>query len=419
MFDRVNIYVKAGDGGDGAITFRREKFVPFGGPDGGDGGNGGNVILKADRSVENLLKYRRKRHFRAENGEPGARQKKHGKNGGDLTLAVPVGTIVREQDEAGSALLADLSEDGREVVIARGGKGGWGNTRYASSTNQAPQIAQSGSRGEETSVDLEVRLIADVGIVGYPNAGKSTLLAAVSHAHPKIAGYPFTTLEPALGVVDTGTRSFVMAEIPGLIAGAHEGKGLGHDFLQHVTRTRVLLHLVDAATPLPLEDFAQVNRELVLYDTELARKPQIVALNKIDLPEAGDRLARLKEDFKKAGMRVYPVSAEKGEGVRELVAAVGELLDRVMAEQPAEDTGEKVFRPQPEPRGHRVRREGDVYVVDIPELARLRSREGQVSAELRQQLRQQFARMGVLKALESAGIKPGDRVRCGALEWEW
>ena len=254
MYDRVEISVKAGDGGDGVVSFRREKYVPFGGPDGGDGGDGGNVVIKADSGITDLKMYRQHKLYKAEKGENGKGQKKHGKSGNDLVLLVPVGTIALGiSGTAEELLIADCEEPGQEEIVALGGRGGQGNTHFATSTNQAPRIAQKGEKGEERTLVLEMRLIADVGIIGFPNAGKSTLLSKVSAAHPKIAAYPFTTLEPVLGVVEAGMDEFIIAEIPGLVEGAHLGKGLGHDFLRHIVRTRVLIHLVDGTSETPVE----------------------------------------------------------------------------------------------------------------------------------------------------------------------
>jgi GTP-binding protein len=346
MFDRAEITVKAGDGGDGIVSFRREKFVPFGGPDGGDGGDGGDVIIVADRSVSSLKEFRRRRQFKAANGRKGGGQNKHGRNGESLTLAVPVGTVVSYKSQiGGDSLIADLDQPGQSVVVARGGKGGRGNARFARSTNQAPQNAEEGTEGEEQSLLLELKLIADVGIIGYPNVGKSTLLAVVSAAKPKIASYPFTTLEPVLGMVELGNQSFVLAEIPGLIEGAHLGKGLGHDFLRHIVRTRVLIHLLDGSSPSPAEDMAQVNTELSLFDSALARKPQLVAVSKLDLPQVRARRDELRESFKAIGTPVFFISAASGEGIGELLAATAKMLQS--APKPESVKGKKVFRPQP------------------------------------------------------------------------
>jgi GTP-binding protein len=346
MFDRAEIIVKAGDGGDGVVSFRHEKFIPFGGPDGGDGGDGGDVIITAERSATSLKDFRRRRHFKAGVGKNGRGKNRHGKKGESLTLTVPVGTIVSHKSQiGGDSLIADLNQPGQSVVVAKGGKGGRGNARFATSTNQAPQTAEEGTEGEERSLILELKLIADVGVIGYPNVGKSTLLAAVSAAKPKIASYPFTTLEPVLGMVEVGRQSFVLAEIPGLIAGAHLGKGLGHDFLRHIVRTRVLIHLLDGSSPTPAEDMAQVNTELSLFDSALAKKPQLVAVNKIDLASVRERKDGIKQSFADIGTDVFFISAVSGEGIPELMAATARLVQS--APQPKPVKRKKVFRPQP------------------------------------------------------------------------
>lgn len=346
MFDRTEITVKAGDGGDGIVSFRHEKFVPFGGPDGGDGGDGGDVAVMADQSVTSLRAFRGRRHLKAANGKNGGGKNKHGRKGESLTLTVPVGTVVSYKSQiGGDSLIADLAQSGQSVVVAKGGKGGRGNARFATSTNQAPQIAEEGTEGEEHSIILELKLIADVGVIGYPNVGKSTLLAAVSAAKPKIASYPFTTLEPVLGMVEVGRQSFVLAEIPGLIDGAHLGKGLGHDFLRHIVRTRVLIHLLDGGSPSPAEAMAQVNTELSLFDSALAKKPQLVAVNKIDLPQVSARRDELEESFAAVGTRVFFVSAVSGQGIPELMAETVKMLQS--APRPEVGKRKKVFRPQP------------------------------------------------------------------------
>lgn len=419
MIDRVAIEVRAGNGGDGVISFRREKFVPFGGPDGGDGGDGGNILIVADQAVSSLHKFKQKRFFRAENGASGGGKKKHGRNGEDVILAVPVGTVVLQKTQIGEeSLLADLEQPGQFVVVAKGGKGGLGNTRFSSSTNQAPKIAQKGEAGEENSLILELRLIADVGIIGYPNVGKSTLLAAASAARPKIASYPFTTLEPVLGVVEAEKQSFVLAEIPGLIEGAHLGRGLGHDFLRHIMRTRVLIHLIDGTAVSPAEEMIKVNNELGLFDSTLAEKPQLVAVNKIDLPQVKARLTEIKKAFRNIGVNVLFLSAETGEGVSELMSEAMRMLNQIAAEPVESRTPKKVFRPQPRGGEASVRKEGDTFVVTAPELGRLVTMNG-VTPEVRRQLKRRLARLGVSKTLEKAGIKTGDKVRCGTMEWEW
>ena len=421
MIDWVGIEVRGGDGGAGAISFRREKFVPFGGPDGGDGGDGGDIVVKADPSVTSLQYYRHKRFYRAKDGEAGRGKKKHGKNGGNMFLLVPAGTVVSERTQIGdSALIADLEHHDQQVVAAKGGKGGLGNTHFSTSTNQAPRIAQKGETGEENSIILELRLIADAGIIGYPNVGKSTLLAAASAAKPKIAGYPFTTKEPVLGVVEVGPQSLVLAEIPGLIADAHLGRGLGHDFLRHSMRTRVLVHLVDGSAESPVEDMRQVNSELRLFDSALARKPQLVAVNKIDLPQVQARLDEIKNAFYNAGISVLFISAATGEGVAELTAEIMRMLKQVVArEETREKVPRKVFHPKPKIGRPSVYKEGSAFVVVVPGLERIVAGVEMADAEVRRQLKQRLTRLGVSKTLEKAGIKPGDKVRCGDLEVEW
>lgn len=420
MLDRVAIRVKAGDGGDGLISFRREKFVPYGGPNGGNGGDGGSVIIRADEAVTSLRKFGQKRQYKAENGKNGGSQKKHGRNGESTVLTVPLGTIVSYKMAFGKdAFIVDLEQSGSEVVVARGGRGGWGNTHFVSSTNQAPQIAQKGESGEEHSILLEMRLIADVGIIGYPNAGKSTLLAATSAARPKIDSYPFTTLEPVLGVVEIGQRSFVLAEIPGLIEGAHLGRGLGHDFLRHILRTKIIIHLVSGISTAPVEDMMRVNEELALFDSALASRPQIIAVNKVDLPEVLARLDKIKEAFSSTGINAVYISAVTGQGVSELMAETMRMLEKVAPEKRKTGLPQRVFRPQPKDAGVMVRREGDAFVISVPELERLVAGPGVSDSEVRWQLKRQLARMGINKTLEKAGIKPGDKIRCGDLEWEW
>ena len=349
MYDKVEIRVKAGDGGDGAVSFRREAHVPRGGPDGGDGGDGGSVIIGADPSVTSLRLFNQDRLYEAKPGEHGKAKKQHGKNGQDLIIKVPVGTIALDRSRAGElALLADCEQPEQQAVLVKGGKGGFGNTHYVSSTNQTPRIAQKGEVGAELALILELRLIADVGIIGFPNAGKSTLLTAVSAARPKIADYPFTTLEPVLGVVEVGLKRFVIAEIPGLIEGAHLGKGLGHDFLRHIVRTKILIHLIDGSSASPVEDRVKVNSELTLYDAALAKKPQIVVINKIDLPQVQERLAEIKGDFKTTGVPVLFVSAAMWEGVGALIAEVSKTLSKFTEAEKGKIVQKTIFALSPE-----------------------------------------------------------------------
>lgn len=327
FIDEVRIFVKAGRGGDGAATFRREPFVPRGGPSGGDGGNGGSVILLADGQLSTLLDLRYQKNYVATPGERGQGRDKYGKAGTDTLVRVPVGTLVK--DDAG-ALLCDLVADGQRFVAAQGGQGGRGNIHFATSTYQSPHEAERGTSGEERELSLELKLLADVGLLGYPNVGKSTLIARVSRARPKIANYPFTTLVPNLGVVGmSGGRSFVLADIPGLIEGASEGLGLGHRFLRHVERTRALIHLVERSEEPgrdPLTDFEVINRELERYDPALATRPQVVALGKLDLTETREAYPELKEKFAARGVALHAISAATGEGVRELLEEVWKAI---------------------------------------------------------------------------------------------
>lgn len=418
MFDQAEIYVRGGAGGNGAISFRREKYVPFGGPDGGDGGVGGDVVVEADPSVTDLRLFRRKRRYRAEDGGDGRGKKKHGKNGETMILRVPVGTIVYEEDRiGGNTFVADMDKPGERAVVARGGKGGQGNTHFVSSTNQVPRIAQSGEVGEEKSIGLEMRLIADVGVIGYPNVGKSTLLTAASAAKPKIASYPFTTREPVLGVVEVGREIAVLAEIPGLVDGAHLGRGLGHDFLRHIGRTKIIIHLIDGSSKSPVEDMVKVNTELGLYDSALAGKQQIVAVNKIDLPQVQARLEEIGDAFQSTGTSPLFISAATGEGVTQLMIETVNMLGKVG--ETDRKVLRKVFKPQPRDEGVQVYKEEDTFVVVAPALERIVARVDMSSAQVRGQLDRQLTRLGVRRALDKAGVKPGDRVRCGDLEWEW
>jgi GTP-binding protein len=347
--DEVRIKVKAGDGGHGAVAWRREKFIPRGGPAGGDGGNGGDVILRVDTGLSTLLDFRFVREHNAKNGQHGMGSDCNGTDGEDLVLRVPPGTMVK--DAKSGQVLADLGTPGVDFVIAKGGKGGLGNMNFATSTNQAPRFAQDGTPGEELDLVLELKLLADVGIVGYPNAGKSTLISRISRARPKIADYPFTTLVPNLGVVGWREKSFVVADIPGLIEGAHAGAGLGHQFLRHVERCRVLVHLIEGANPepgrSPKADLDAIDRELALYSKELAKKPQIIAVTKIDVPEAreaGEKLAKLLGKRKKP-VKVHLISAVTGEGMKELLDAVGKVLFK-QAEARDPGRGRKLAKPR-------------------------------------------------------------------------
>jgi GTP-binding protein len=430
LFDLTKIYVKAGDGGDGSMHFRREKFAAFGGPDGGDGGRGGSVYFEATHNLNTLIDYRYKHSFKAGSGEAGARQKMHGAKGEDLVLSVPPGTIIRDADT--NQVLADLIEDGQRVMVARGGRGGLGNVHFATSTNQAPKEAQKGEPGEERWVTLELRLIADVGLVGYPNAGKSTLLSVVTAARPKIADYPFTTLAPNLGVVEVGQPrqgdgfSFVLADIPGLIEGAAQGVGLGHEFLRHIRRTRLLIHMLDGASldRDPWQDLQTINRELHEYDERLAERPQIVVFNKIDLPEAQERWPELKEKAEAAGYTTFAISAAAHQGTEELMQYAAKRLREIQQEEAeraaaqAIDMEGPVLRPQAED-AFTVTKENGVFVVRGKMAERAVSMTNTESEEGMARLQVRLARMGVTKALEEAGVKPGDFVRFGKVELYW
>ena len=328
FIDEVKIHAKSGDGGAGCVSFRREKFVPFGGPNGGDGGKGGDIIFEACSALATLLDLRHRPHQRAERGKNGMGSDRHGANGASLKILVPPGTIIRDAET--SEVLADLMETGDSIVLLKGGRGGQGNARFATSTNKAPKFAQPGEPGEERWLRLELKLMADVGLLGFPSVGKSSFITKVSAARPKIADYPFTTLAPNLGVVDyKNCRSFVIADIPGIIEGAHEGAGLGHRFLRHVERTGLLLHLLDPSRTHdsdPLQDYEILNRELAMFDEELAQKKQIVVINKIDLPDVQALLPLVEEHFTNLGIPVFPVSAATGEGIPRLLDAIAQHL---------------------------------------------------------------------------------------------
>ena len=332
--DRARIFIRSGKGGDGHVSFRRELFVAAGGPDGGDGGKGGDVIFEVDEGLNTLADFRHRGKFCAQDGEEGKKKRCHGANGSDIVLKVPEGTIIKEAES--NRVIADMSGENRRKVILKGGKGGLGNMHYATATMQVPKYAQPGKPGKELWVNLELKVIADVGLVGFPNVGKSTFLSRVSNARPKIANYHFTTLTPNLGVVDLdGGKGFVIADIPGLIEGASEGVGLGHEFLRHIERTKVLIHIVDAASTEgrdPIEDIHKINQELVAYKEEIANRPQVIAANKIDAiyqDGENDPIQKLKEEFEPQGIRVFPISAVTGKGIKELLYYVKELLDQV------------------------------------------------------------------------------------------
>lgn len=424
FLDQVTIFVRAGDGGGGAASFRREAHVPRGGPDGGDGGRGGSIYLSVDPGQTSLSDYRHRHHFRAGSGGKGGGSRRHGKAGGDLTLAVPPGTAVLEAESG--ALLADLVATGQQTLVARGGRGGLGNTHFATPTQRAPRHAQKGEPGEERRLRLELRLIADVGLVGLPNAGKSTLLAALTAATPRIADYPFTTLEPGLGVLDLASvdpadeRRPTIADLPGLIEGASSGAGLGHAFLRHVERTRVLAHVVDLGAADPERDFQTVREELRLHDDALLGKPTLVVANKLDLPAARAALGAFQAARAHEGLPVVAVSAAAGEGLPDLVRALaGMLPDASELARPPETTEVVVHRLETGPEGFSVSREADGFRVRGRRVERLAAQTDFENEESAERFQRDLARLGVERELLRAGVEAGDTVRIGRQELEW
>ncbi len=418
LFDQAKIYVKGGDGGQGSNAFRREKFVAHGGPAGGNGGRGGHVILKVDPQLNTLVHFKRKVHFKAERGLNGGNKNQQGANGSDLIVSVPPGTVVR-QDETDD-ILADLVEPAQECIIATGGRGGRGNTVFKSSTNQAPHIFEKGLLGQERWLKLELKLIADVGIAGVPNAGKSTLLASVTAAKPKIADYPFTTLQPNLGVVLVGHRDFVMADIPGLIEGAAEGVGLGHQFLRHIERTRLLIHLLDGAADDPLSDFEKINEELHRYNPRLAEKPQIVVLNKHDLPMAHDAWPLVQMMAEEAGYEAYFVSAATQHGVNDLMDLVLRRLDTIPRMPLVEERDiVPVFTLDDDPEAFIVEKGPDGFYVQGSIITDLVAQTHWELSEAVQRAHLKLERLGVLDVLREAGVQVGDTVFLAEVELEW
>lgn len=416
FFDEAKIFVRSGNGGSGCVSFRREKYVPRGGPNGGNGGAGGSVYLVASAHRNSLIDLKKRTHFRAGRGDHGGSNNRQGARGEDLEIEVPTGTLVRDA-ETGD-LLADLVENGQRALVATGGRGGRGNAAFATSTNQAPRTAENGEPGQARWLQLELRLIADVGIVGVPNAGKSTLLAVVSAARPKIAEYPFTTLQPNLGVAEVDRRSLVLADIPGLIEGAHAGAGLGHAFLRHVERTRILIHLLDGLALDPLSDWRQINEELELFDPPLARKPQIVVLNKMDLPEVRERWPELRAVLTEAGAESMAISAVTGEGTRDLLRRVAALLEALPPEPPAEVV--PVLRPhEPAAAFEVVREEDGAFRVRGERIERVALMTPWGNEEAVDRFQRILRATGVRQALEEAGVEAGDTVRIATIELEW
>ena len=418
FYDQAKIFIRSGDGGDGMIGFRREKYVPFGGPSGGDGGHGGDVIFVVNEKANSLVRFHRQVHFRAGNGEHGGTSNKTGATGDTLRLEVPAGTVIRNADT--NALIADLTQPGQEITILQGGKGGRGNARFASSTNQAPRIAERGEPGQELWLTLELKLIADVGIAGVPNAGKSTLLSTISAARPKIASYPFTTLEPHLGVVQFDDHeTMVLADIPGLIEGASSGVGLGHDFLRHIERTRILIHLLDGSSVNPLEDWAMINQELALYDADLDQKPQLVVLNKMDLPDAVAWEPIVAEQVEAAGYPFMSISAVTGQGTRAMLYRLRHMLSAAPQPKAISDEELIVITPPPDEEAFTIERERGGWRVRGARIERVAAMTYWEFDATLLRFQRILESMGITAALEDAGIQPGDMVFIGDEELEW
>lgn len=420
FIDFAKISVKAGKGGDGKVAWRREKFEPAGGPFGGDGGNGGNIILKADEGIRTLMDFRYKRSYAGEAGEDGRSKKQFGKAGQDIILKVPVGTLIKDEETGG--VIVDLKEKDETFVIARGGKGGRGNAKFATPTRQAPGFAEPGTKGQSRNIVLELKLLADIGLIGFPNVGKSTILSTLSAAKPKIANYHFTTLKPNLGVVRIADeKSFVIADIPGLIEGAHEGAGLGHAFLRHIERTRALVHVLDISGSEgrdALEDFYKINKELSKYNLRLEDKPQIVAANKMDIPGADEELVRVKEKLESEGYKIYPVSAATLEGIDTLKYAIWELLSNI--EEDYETFDEEYVHVEVENHNEIiVRKENNEYIVEGEFIERLLESTYFDDMDSLRYFQSTIRKRGVVEELKELGIQEGDSVVICGNEFEF
>ena len=422
LVDTASIFVEAGNGGNGLVSFHREKYVAAGGPDGGDGGHGGDVIFVVDEKLSTLMDFRYRRHYKAENGGDGRSAKCSGKNGSDLIVKVPAGTVIKDNETG--RIIADLKQVGQEFVVCKGGNGGWGNCHFATATRQIPRFAKSGTEGEKREITMELKLLADVGLVGFPNVGKSTLLSVVSDARPKIANYHFTTLEPNLGVVDLGLgRSFVMADIPGIIEGASEGIGLGHEFLRHVERTRLLIHVVDASGiegRNPIEDFDLINNEIKMYNPTLSERTQIVAANKRDLVYDSEIYDGFCEEIEKRGYKLFKISAATNSGVSELMNYVSSVLDDIPV--PVlydEDEIETEIISFEEEAPFTARVEDGVYIVEGKWLKRLLGSTNFEDSESLQYFQTALKKKGVIKALEKLGIEEGDPVQMYEVEFDY
>ena len=425
--DRAKIYVRSGKGGDGHVSFRREKYVPNGGPDGGDGGKGGDVIFEVDDGLNTLTDFRHIRKYCAQPGQEGGKKNCSGKNGEDIIIKVPAGTVLREEESG--RVVADLSGDCRRVVLLRGGEGGNGNQHYATSTMQAPKYAQPGQPAKELNLLMELKVIADVGLVGFPNVGKSTLLSRVTNAKPKIANYHFTTLNPNLGVVDLSEGAgFVIADIPGLIEGASEGVGLGHEFLRHIERTKVIIHMVDVAGTEgrdPIEDIYAINKELEAYNEDIAKRPQVIAANKMDAIFAGDEdpVKKLKDEFEPKGIKVYPISAVSGQGLKELLYEVKQMLDglddKPIVFEPEFNPDEELSIIGNEPFTVTYDEEEDEYVVEGPRIEKMLGYTNLESEKGFAFFQRFLKETGILKELEALGIGEGDTVRMYGLSFDY
>ena len=418
--DYTKIFVKSGDGGNGAITFRREKYVAAGGPDGGDGGNGGNVYFIVDPDANTLINFRYNKKYKAQNGENGSGNRCYGKSGEDLYIKVPLGTVIK--DSQTGKVIADLSEKGQKELIFPGGRGGKGNAHFATSTRQAPRFAQNGEKGIEKEIILELKLLADVGLIGFPNVGKSTILSMVTSARPKIADYHFTTLEPNLGVVKTEYGdSFVIADIPGIIEGASEGTGLGLQFLRHIERTRLLLHVIDISgseNRKPVEDFKIINEELKKYSEKLSKRKQIIVANKIDSMQDETLYQELEELAKKENLEIFKVSAATGEGLKPLFTRVSEVLKTLPKENIIADNGETLYTLKEE-KGFDIVVENGEYIVKGPDIDRLMRRVNLEDNESLYFFQKMLNNLGIEEALKKAGIQEGDTVKFNEWEMEW
>ena len=424
FIDTARIFVKSGDGGHGAVSFRREKYAPMGGPDGGDAGRGGDVIFEVDASLRTLLDFRYKKKLKAERGGDGGTVNCHGKDGESLTIKVPPGTLIKDAETG--KVIADMMDEDQKCIVCKGGKGGKGNARFATSTRQAPGFAEPGQSGEEKWIMLELKLLADIGLVGYPNVGKSTILSMVSAAKPKIADYHFTTLSPNLGVVDLpGGKSFVIADIPGLIEGAHEGTGLGHEFLRHIERTKLLIHVVDISGiegRTPIDDFNKINEELRLYSEKLSKRVQIIAANKSDLPGSQENLEIFEKELGDSGYKVFEISAATNTGLRELMFYAADMLDKIPEEAPdyviEDDTYFKLDNGKLD-RGYEITVEDGIYTIAGPFVDRMFVKINIDNNESLKYFQKVLRRKGIIEELKEMGINDGDTVKMNKFEFDF